>query len=175
MNKSAAFSFLIDKFIDWYKEVKVDEEYFNKFTKLFLLKMLFLVAAIKTDDSEDLLDVFDNFYALPYGPVESDIYNEISLNMIPNFLISDRQLEPKIDKVDLDLRIDDRTKLCKSFDKLRGENNDLITLKAFELVEITHKWESWNTTFKYAKFIGAGSAKMNIDMIKNDKNKHFGQ
>lgn len=47
------------------------------FPKLTAMKLLFLAAAPKKDGGDDLLDIFDNFYAMPYGPVESDVYNYI--------------------------------------------------------------------------------------------------
>lgn len=174
MDKNVAFSFLIQKFIEWYQVQTPDQEYTNKFTKLFLLKMLFLVAAVKTDEGDDLLDIFDNFHALPYGPVESDIYNTITRDEILNYSITDRKLVEKIRQSQLSIPADLKSQLEKSLEKLKIKNDKLITLKPFELVDITHKWESWDKTFKYAKFTGSGSARMDLDWIRRDKNSYFG-
>ena len=37
--------------------------------KLKLLKLLFFVSVLKVDEQYLLDDIFDNFYAMPYGPV----------------------------------------------------------------------------------------------------------
>lgn len=174
MNKNQAFSYLINKMIEWHKECSQDEDYAKKFTKLFLLKMLFLIAAIKTREDEDLLDTFDNFYALPYGPVESDIYDNMSNDEIPIYSITDRGLSEKRVENIWELEADEKEKLNESLRKVRERNENLITKSAFELVEITHKWECWNKAFKFAKFTGSGSAKMSKELIRGEKISYFG-
>lgn len=173
MDKFIAFSYLIEKFKDWYCELRSDNNYEKRFTKLFLLKMLFLVAAVKNEDGTDLLDIFNNFHALPYGPVESDIYNTISLDGIPNYTISDRNIKSKDPEV-LNLTEFEKNLLNKSVDQVRQKNGNLITLSPFDLVQITHKWESWDKAFNYAKFTGSRSAKMKSEWIRNDITSYFG-
>ncbi|MEA4820938.1 MAG: DUF4065 domain-containing protein, partial [Erysipelotrichales bacterium] len=129
---------------------------------------------IKTNNHTDLLDLFDNFHALPYGPVESDIYNQIANDKIPNYTITDRGIIKKEFFKELSLSAENIQKLDNSLKMLRGKNDNLIVLPAFTLVDITHKWESWDKAFKYAKFIGSGSTKMNIEHIRNDKVHYFG-
>ena len=77
MNKIFAFDYMLSLFEQWYKEEGKETMNFQNCSKLSVLKLLFLAAVPKREDSRDLLDVFDNFHALPYGPVESDIYNAI--------------------------------------------------------------------------------------------------
>ena len=50
---------------------------------------------------------------------------------------------------------------------LKKENKDLIKLHAFQLVEITHKWECWKQAMKIATVLNKGSYTMNIDSIRN--------
>ena len=65
------------------------------FPKLTAMKLLFLAAAPKKDGGDDLLDIFDNFYAMPYGPVESDVYNAIQEDKLPSFSVKYRSIEPR--------------------------------------------------------------------------------
>lgn len=173
MDKNVAFSYLIEKFKDWYCELRSDNNYEKRFTKLFLLKILFLVAAIKNEEG-DLLDIFDNFHALPYGPVESDIYNMMTQDSIPNYTITDRNIIIKNNTEELNLSKSDKELLNSSLNTLRAKNERLITLSPFDLVQITHKWESWDKAFKYAKFTGTRSAKMSSCWIREDKISYFG-
>lgn len=141
-------------------------------SKLIVLKLLFLVAAPKKNEGPDLLDTFNNFHALPYGPVESDIYNAILDNKIPSYFIKDRSVEVKEKKVyntqdPLCIRIKD------ALDDLKDINPLIISLNSFELVEITHKWDSWNRSMKFAEFMGRSSAKMLTESIRSDSNKCF--
>ena len=141
-------------------------------SKLLVLKLLFLIAAPKKNDGPDLLDIFNNFHALPYGPVESDIYNAILHNKIPSYFIKDRSVEVREKKV-----YDDKDSMCieikNALDDLRNINPSIISLNSFELVEITHKWDSWYKSMKFAEFMGRSSAKMLTESIRSDSNKCF--
>ena len=145
------------------------------------MKLLFLAAAPKKDRGDDLLDIFDNFYAMPYGPVEIDVYNAIQGNKLPSYTVNYRHIERKVDELykprnttvwtgrehgDLYNRIRD------SVNDLREKNEKLVLLNAFELVEITHRWSSWNLAMDFAEFMGQMSAKMSIDSIR-DSSKIF--
>ena len=80
MNKIFAFDYMLSLFEQWYKDEGKESMNFQNCSKLSVLKLLFLTAAPKREGARDLLDVFNNFHALPYGPVESDIYNAIQDN-----------------------------------------------------------------------------------------------
>lgn len=81
LEKLIAFEYILNQLIE--KGVKGDSKVFqSSFTRLKALKLLFLVASIKNQYGKDLLDVFDNFYALPNGPVESDVYNSITADTL---------------------------------------------------------------------------------------------
>lgn len=55
---------------------------------------------------------------------------------------------------------------------LKEKNEKLVLLNAFELVEITHRWSSWNRAMDFAEFMKQLSAKMSIDSIR-DSSKIF--
>ena len=79
-DKILLFEYLMCRLIEWYKEVVSNQQYINKhFSRLTALKLLFFVSTIKDIENEnkDLLDIFDKYYAMQYGPVEIDIYSAI--------------------------------------------------------------------------------------------------
>lgn len=50
----------------------------NDFSKLKIMLLLFLSVSAQVDkEKHELLDIFDNFYAMPYGTMEKDILDEI--------------------------------------------------------------------------------------------------
>ena len=155
MSKIYAFDYMLSLFENWYNEEnKEQNKGFENCSKLSMLKLLFLTAVPKEEGARDLLDIFDNFHALPYGPVESDIYNAIQDKKLPSYIITERSI-------------------TKKENALRMKNRHLILLNAFDLVKITHKWESWKQSINFAKLMDMSSYKMTVDSIRNDRNKYF--
>lgn len=174
--KKIAFGYMVTLFLDWYKEenkTKNTQDCYSAFSKLSLLKLLFLGAAIKTEGDADLLDVFDNFSALPYGPVESDVYNGIIDDSIPRYTIGDRLIQIK-DNNSVIIEEPLKSRIESSVNALREANPNLINAGAFQLVEITHKWKSWADAYSFAEFLGQRGYNMGVDEIKNDPNQYFG-
>lgn len=174
MSKIYAFDYMLSLFEEWYnKENKERNRGFEKCSKLSVLKLLFLASAPKGGNSIDLLDIFNNYYALPYGPVESDIYNAIQNDDLPSYTVKDRTIIAKNTQMPLPYSIGGFSNIKRAVDELKNMNNSLIGLNAFELVEITHKWESWNKSIEFARFIGASSYKMTSEAIRNDSSRCF--
>jgi len=77
--KTQAFEYFVYQLQKWYIG-KYGSFENNDFSILKVLKLLFFCSAIEAEKDKDdtLLDIaFDNFYAMPYGHVESDVYNAI--------------------------------------------------------------------------------------------------
>ena len=145
------------------------------FSKLTAMKLLFLAAAPKKDGGDDLLDIFDNFYAMPYGPVESDVYNAMCEDKLPSFSVKYRSIEPREGAEPYNAkRYNDKFyhRVRNAVNDLKEKNEKLVLLNAFELVEITHRWSSWNRAMDFAEFMKQLSAKMSIDSIR-DSSKIF--
>jgi len=176
MLKFLAFDYMLTQFKDWHKEVAADSELFTDLSRLSVLKLLFFASAPKSEnDQTDLLDLFDNFHALPYGPVESDIYNTIKGDLLPNYRVRERGITIKNSEPDYhELESDIKNRIDTEIKELKGANKNLILKSAFDLVEITHQWESWKSAFGFAQFLGKQSYEMTPDSIKKDRNKFFG-
>lgn len=172
MDKIFAFDYMLSLFEQWYKEEGKGSMAFQNCSKLSVLKLLFLTAVPKQEGARDLLDVFNNFHALPYGPVESDIYNAIQDKKLPSYIVTERSVVKKEDVV-LPYKIEDYTSVKDAVDTLKEKNRHLILLNAFSLVEITHKWESWRQSIAFAKLMEMSSYKMTVESIRNDRNKYF--
>ncbi len=170
--KIAAFEYAMYQLINWYKE-SVSTELRNietHFTRLTSLKLLFLLASVKNlaRQNQDLLNQFDNFCAMQYGPVESDIYTAIVLHKTKVYQFGNRQISildssPQFENLDSTLK----GEVDGAITQLKKINNDLISYHASHLVEITHKWDSWRNAMAIANWMGKGSEHMSIESIRN--------
>ena len=67
------------------------------------------------------------------------------------------------------LNKEDITLLDSSINALRNINQNIILYSASKLVDLSHKWESWQTAIAIAEILGKGSEKMRTNLIRNDK------
>ena len=156
-----------------------DENYPNlhvTFSKLKLHKILFLVAAVKaTSQSHPLLDVFNNFYALPYGPVELDIYDAMNSNAFKRILFEGNNCKSDcLDDCYFD-HLDNSQKqaMLEAIRAIREMGVDYITKDPFELVDITHKWTSWQVAMQVAEMLGDKRELMSTEDIINSTVKAY--
>ncbi len=153
--KINAFEYVIDRLVDWFKRKNPDKSFEDNFDKLKVFKLLFFVATAKASKEKDgsLLDIFDKFIAMPYGPVEVDVYNNLDrmtkYKLEPNRITQTDKSPIKLSEtLNEDLFIE-------SIDLLEQNNPDLINYDAFKLVDISHKWLSW-------RFVYQNSQKHNV-------------
>lgn len=172
-NKIQAFEYVLYKLNEWYKEVYPDkEDGDNDISILKAMKLLFFVSNINTSDTEgeykDLLDIFDNFQAWPYGHVETDVYNNYktqakNINIDRHLLIINNDEEIKnytLNDIDLFSKID------KSIEYLKKENLDLIKKEAFDLVELSHAYFSWDY---YYNFLKNSHQTILLEVLRNER------
>lgn len=137
-----------------------------RLNKLKLLKLLFFVSAKKVDEKYLLDDIFDNFYAMPYGPVESDVYNHI--NDTPNYVIGTNAIslrKGQFRNLNLDKEICIR--IDNSIMAVHEVNPSLFNMETFDLVELSHKSDSWRIAFAEAQRQGKFSIQMPKEVIKS--------
>lgn len=169
MNKNLAFEYFVSQLLNWHQEV-VGDNGRNDFSTLKVLKLLFFASAIGTEKGqrETLLDSpFDTFYAMPYGHVESEIYDTIRNNQLPNLRItnSSSRFINTINYPEGELK----NKIDSSINKLKKENIDLIKMSPFELVELSHAWYSWKFYIAKARKNGAYSELIPNEIIKSEQ------
>ena len=173
------FEYIVSLLVQWYEQEcpVLKGKALSSFTRLKALKLLFLVTAVDASpkaEEDGLLNIFDNFYAMQHGPVESDIYDAMVHHKTSVYEFEGtRTIKKEVDS-DPFLGIDEQEKMMLegSVESLKKKNPNLITYKPFDLVDVTHKWSSWQVAYKVAQFIGKGSERMSIESIKQD-NKYF--
>lgn len=171
LDKLFAFEYVVKRIIDWFNEVNAGKNLdpFNEFSKLKLIKLHFFVSAVNANtDQEGLLYKFDNFYALPYGHVESDIYKALPNTTIYEINNDSISIKDNLNLGSAFLGLETQLKLDidNSIDHLKKINPDLVNYSAFDLVELSHKWYSWRSTFEEAKKTGRFSAPIAPKTIK---------
>ena len=171
--KVLCFEYIIHKLVLWYKEICPFENVpVQHFTRLKAQKLLFFVASAKaTENSNALLDIFDNFYAMQYGPVEIDVYSQMVLNGMNIYRFKERNTEIKNDDISIFSKLpqDKRNLIDDSIIELRNRNSRMVSLSASQLIDISHKWTSWNVAITCAEIFGKKRWKMSIENIAKDR------
>lgn len=177
--KILLFEYTIFKLIEWLRAVAPRMDVATHFSRLASLKFLFLVSAIKaptySEDTgasgwTDLLDVFGNYLAMQYGPVEMEIYTAMATKQTKNYFFGNRVLSGTATENSFDtLPIDLKNRVDHSICTMRNVNPDIITYDPFRLVEITHKWEAWQLAISTAEWFGRRSEPMSVESIRNSQ------
>lgn len=168
--KIKAFDYLVNELIIWSKELNHGIFDSSNLSKLKVTKLLFFASAISaTPDNKGLLEIFDHFYAMPYGHVESEVHDQMDSSN--SYLITKHGLSIKQNFnqnyfSELDLRLLEL--ITDSVRKLKLQNMELVNYSPFELVEISHKWESWRTMFSLAKSKGKHSMRIPNELIQSE-------
>lgn len=173
IDKIKAFDYMLQLFEEWRNS---HEELKNKpFSKLKAMKLLFLTAAPKEQGGSDLLDIFDNFYATSYGPIEIDIQKAMCEDRLPSFSVNYCSIEPREGAEPYNAKRYNGKfyhRVRNAVNDLKKKNEKLVLLNSLELVEITYRWSSWNQAMDFAEFINQSNVKMSINSIR-DSSKIF--
>lgn len=171
--KLLAFEYVLMNLLKWKEEAFLNSRG-NDLSTLKSIKLLFFVTAVnaKEGNANMLLDsVFNNFVAMPYGHVESGIYEEIRTRngKLNYYQINNTNASPlpNVNLLDLETKIAEgiKTEILKSIKDLKRMNFDLINLSAYELVDLSHNWYSWKKTFSKAEMLGSSSAPIPKEVI----------
>ncbi|HTO16615.1 MAG TPA: hypothetical protein VLZ83_12650 [Edaphocola sp.] len=167
--KISAFEYLLFKLVEWNKELTGNDK--NDISVLKALKLLFFVSAVgTTKDSESSLldDLFNDFVAMPYGHVESEIYDFIKNGSLPNITINNTStiIKDTFNANTIDKTI--RFRIDEAVNKLKSINIDLIRYSSFDLVDLSHSWYSWQLNYKKAESNGNRSERISISDIKSE-------
>lgn len=175
--KILLFEYTIFRLIEWLSKVAPNVKVASHFSRLASLKFLFLVSAIKvpthsaeTGASEytDLLDVFGDYLAMQYGPVESDIYSAMATRQTHNYTFGTRALSGSATLQAFDTLPEVlKSRVDRSIKMMYSVNPQIILCDPFQLVNITHKWEAWQNAIFRAEWFGRSSEPMSIESIRN--------
>ncbi|WP_288882572.1 type II toxin-antitoxin system antitoxin SocA domain-containing protein [Pedobacter panaciterrae] len=166
--KIHAFDYLVSKLHEWF-EIYNDGKAKNDLSKLKVMKLLFFTAAISSNrNQKGLLETFNNFVALPYGHVESDVYSQMENSLCYEFDESSLSVKEGANIAQIGINVELKNEIDSAISKLRTTNNNLINYAAFDLVDISHKWQSWKMMYSLARKSGRYSMKIPNEMIMTE-------
>jgi uncharacterized phage-associated protein len=148
--KTPAFEYFLSQAIDVSKIHSLQN---NDFSILKTQKLLFLLTAVNAANGSSYLidEVFDNFVAMPYGPVEIDVYDDTKNDRLNFFKISSTSTIMTSDADFSKLDSNDKKQIDDSIQLLLNKNPNIFGLKANILVEITHMYYSWKLKYSEAR------------------------
>ena len=168
--KRPYFEYLVKLLIKWHREKTGLEQ--NDLSTLKVLKLLFFVSAIDSSpDSNNTLvdDPFNNFYAMPYGHVESDIYDLIKKKALVEVSVTNKDSVILNEDPTVDLDNEIKFQLDKSLKNLKETNPNIILASSFELVDLSHSWYSWQYFHSKALQNGSYSHRIDSNSIKAEE------
>ena len=173
-DKILLFEYLVYRLIEWYREVVSDPQRINKhFSRLTALKLLFFVSTIKDTENggKDLLDVFNKFYAMQYGPVEIDIYTAIvdGKTQLYKFGVHELIVNSENNAIFDLLNNQDKNRIDRAIMLLKNRNPKIISYPASTLIDISHKWEAWQNAMSLASMLGRRCENMPTNSIRENR------
>lgn len=173
--KIETFEYVLFELVNWFMNKKNISNYddFNQnndLNKLKVIKLHFFVTAIDSNNN-NLLEVFDKFFAMPYGHVESDIYNSLGkLNFftvdVKKLIINDLKTFDEDCFINVEKEIKNQIK--ESIEKLKVTSPNIINYNALDLVELSHTWFSWKSMFSFAQSNNRNSEHIPSNIIKDE-------
>lgn len=177
MDKNLIFEYLIFRLNEWKLKLEKDNIKVPLFTKLRLQKILFLVCAWKAESTNrKLLKIFNQFYALPYGPVEMDIYEAMKNRKYFHNICFDGNeciYENLDESMFVGVSKECRSLIDEAVDDFSKDHRQYLTMPVFDLVDITHRWSAWKITMDIATFLGNKKEKMSEECICRSTIKAF--
>lgn len=177
MDKNLIFEYLVFRLNEWKLKLENENVKVPAFTKLRLQKILFLVCSWQVANTNmKLLSVFDNFYALPYGPVEMDIYEAMKNHQDFQHIVfnGNECVYRKLDAyMFTSISSVYRKWIDEAVDDFIKNDREYLIMPVFDLVNITHKWSAWKIMMDIATFLGTKKEKMSVECICNSSIKAF--
>lgn len=172
--KTLLFEFLVYRLIEWYTDYVPNRQNKNQhFTRLTVLKLLFFVSTVKDteNNNSDLLDIFDNYCAMQYGPVEIDIYTAIVTNNTRLYQFGVHELVQTTSDFSIFDSLDQeyKSRVDRAISLLKAKNLKIISYPASLLIDISHKWDAWQDAMSIASMLGRRSENMSINSIRENR------
>lgn len=170
-NKNKLFEYFVFRLEQWKNETAAT----GTFTKLRLQKILFFAVAINsTKDEHPLLDVFNRFFAMPYGPVELDIYEGMKKNEFDHIQFNGIDCQTDFSRFDAScIDSDGKQHIDAAIEALKDVGFDYLSVPVYTLVEITHKWSAWRIAMDISKIYGGRQERMTTEDICSSVIKAF--
>ena len=168
VDKKLAFDYFIHSLIEFYKKhlSMSENEAMSQIDRLRAMKLLFFVCANDSKkDDPGLLATFNNFCAMPFGHVESNIYDAIAKDELSYYCIGKATTKKSASDF-ASLNTEMKGQIDSAIDALLFENSHLLTLPSFSLVDLSHEWYSWKSTYQMARSINRSSLPIGNKVIQ---------
>lgn len=168
------FEYFVFQLNKWKEEVSSRD--IQPFSKLQLQKLLFLTSAQNaTLQNHPMLDMFNRFYALKYGPVEMDVYDAMIQGAFDALNFGERFCSIVNEKTSFFGSIPEEQKnmVDNAISMLRRKDPSYILKNPFELVEITHGWTAWQIAMMVADMSNSKMERMSTSDICNSAQKIY--
>ncbi|HOY11799.1 MAG TPA: hypothetical protein PLY70_01610 [Saprospiraceae bacterium] len=167
--KVACFEYLVDELVTWVREESGDPD--RDLNRLKIIKLHFFISAASSSDSQEgLLDLFNDFHAMPYGHVESSIYDEIKTDSLSKYSLLPNGFTPKsteIKNFNLVTQIE-KDLIQRGISNIKSINPKLVMKSGGYLVDLSHEWRSWKMIYSIAKSFGKNSMKIPNELIMTE-------
>lgn len=168
MNKNLIFEYFIFKSL--LNLTSDGGEFKNDFSILKSIKLLFFFSTVNDATHPPLIDKFENVKALPLGHVITDVYSSMKLNNLRYFTFNKNGVILKNTSInEAEFAVELREAVDYRFNLLLQHNPNILRMTAYELVELSHKWYSWNYYFNKAQLNGQSSITIPIEVIKSER------
>lgn len=174
IEKKRLFEYFVVQLDKWKSEVSTKSNL--PFSKLQLQKLLFLISAHEaTLQCHPMLDMFDRFYALKYGPVEMDIYNAMTGDTFEALNFGERFCEIHKEKTNFfdSIPAEQKEFVDNAINILKKKDSHYVLKDSFELVEITHGWTVWQIAMIMADMSNSKMERMSTTDICNSTQKIY--
>lgn len=170
ISKIEVTKYVLKRLCDWYYELNPNKEASddNDISILKALKLIFLLSTVEHKNKSLLDNPFNDFVAMPLGPVETGIYSFFKAN---KHIIDYSKTYTK--NLEYDIPLDYLNLVDNLIDVLKLKNIDLINKTAFYLVDLTHEWTCWTEAFALAEQNSLNSFELSTKNIKESKIKSY--
>lgn len=169
--KKEATAYILLQFAEWYIETdrKIEE---NDLSILKSLKLFFLLSTVNTDQQgHNLLDIgFNNYIAMPFGPVESSVYDFLKKG---EYIDRNSLKYHSLSTYTFDNINPYKGIIGECIKVLKKINFNLINFSASQLVDLTHKYSVWINSYNIAVNNGSSSYEMSAEAIKNEEKFYY--
>lgn len=173
MNKIEATKYILKGLCDWYYELnptKQDKDN-NDLSILKVLKLFFFLSTVKYNKHDLLENPFDEFKAMPLGPVETDVYDYFTSNL---HIIDYSKINLKnLNLLEINLTESNKNFIDNIFNELKQKNIDLINKNPYYLVDLSHEWTCWIDKYEEAKEDKKRSKPMTPNDIRNSQGRLY--
>ncbi|WP_149914699.1 hypothetical protein [Sphingobacterium cavernae] len=155
-----------------FKSLKHNGALDNDLSILKSIKLLFFFSTVSEGNNDDfLLPIFGSVKAMPLGHVITDVYTAMKQNSPLSFFIFNKNgVNLKVSSVDESKFSEEiRREVDNRFELLLSLNPDILKMTAYQLVELSHKWFSWDYYFSQARRNGQLSMEIPLEVIKSER------